>query len=233
MEKNIKENIRKAIIDFDNKTFKVSEYGNIIGRTKKALYESLQSGDIDKASKDYEKFKNDVLVPYTEQAFNEVIKKEEDTIIDEPIDFVEDNVDIGNTLFMKPINSNVEVVEETKEEVSSVPSKNDEDLLSETREFELEGSFILPKEEFDFKIEKPISELKEEYKDLPMFTPDDQLDDEIEETKEITKPKTKKKSISFKKKKERNAAYVDTVILCLIAQLSIFGLLIIVLLIIK
>ncbi|MBR1377463.1 MAG: hypothetical protein IJ565_06615 [Bacilli bacterium] len=52
---------------------------------------------------------------------------------------------------------------------------------------------------------------------------------EIEETN----TKTEEKAKQYVLKQGKKAAYVDTVILCLIAQLSIFGLLIIVLLIIK
>ncbi len=60
----------------------------------------------------------------------------------------------------------------------------------------------------------------------------------IEEVKEIEKEpeqitKVEEKAKQLVLKKGDKAAYIDTVILCLIAQLSIFGLLIIVLLIIK
>ena len=60
------------------------------------------------------------------------------------------------------------------------------------------------------------------------------IEETIEATKEpeqITKVEENVKKLVFKKGDK--AAYIDTVILCLIAQLSIFGLLIIVLLIIK
>lgn len=55
--------------------------------------------------------------------------------------------------------------------------------------------------------------------------------EETKETEQITKVEEKAKQLVLKKGDK--AAYIDTVILCLIAQLSIFGLLIIVLLIIK
>lgn len=63
--------------------------------------------------------------------------------------------------------------------------------------------------------------------------------EEVKETEEkqeeqITNIEEKAKQLVYKNDKNgRKAAYIDTVILCLIAQLSIFGLLIIVLLIIK
>lgn len=56
-----------------------------------------------------------------------------------------------------------------------------------------------------------------------------QQEKEHEEEKEEVKTNEKVKTLT----KNNKAAYVDTVILCLVAQLSIFGLLIIVLLIIK
>ncbi len=63
------------------------------------------------------------------------------------------------------------------------------------------------------------------------------IEEAIEESKEpeqITKVEENVKKLVYKNDKNgRKAAYIDTVILCLIAQLSIFGLLIIVLLIIK
>ena len=62
-------------------------------------------------------------------------------------------------------------------------------------------------------------------------TPIEEVKEAEKEPEQITKVEENVKK--FVLKNDRKAAYIDTVILCLIAQLSIFGLLIIVLLIIK
>jgi hypothetical protein len=125
---------------------------------------------------------------------------------EEVIDIQEvSDMEKGQTLFgMQPIND-VEVSVNSPEEVVDAADQ----VMS--LNYDLENTTMIP-----------------DIATTPIYANEDESSEALEEVSEI-----EEKQVEKVKSLGKKAAYVDTVILCLIAQLSIFGLLILVLLIIK
>lgn len=201
----------------------VKEMGNIItifnngyktDEWKKVVKESVSAVSSDEA---FDNYKNNII------NFNKSLYKveKEETKEDDMFEILDNESELEKTKFgMSFINSAENVFGKS----------NIENLLDETPTNDnLDSSFIISKEDFDKYKEIDTDEEKEPEEVKEEITDENDIkEDEVVE--EVKKPA---KILNFKRGKKNKAAYVDTVILCLIAQLSIFGLLIIVLLIIK
>ncbi len=155
-----------------------------------------------------------------ETTLNEATQTFVDTNALDDFEIVDNDDEMGKTMFgMTMIKrademfATPEVEEKVEEKVETVDNVSD-------------NSFIISKDE--------LSTLNPEVRpeeNLSLVTPieEDETDEYEGEVVSFEEERTKSKVKTLGKR----AAYVDTVILCLIAQLSIFGLLIIVLLIIK
>ena len=211
MKEITKEKYRKGIICFGNESFKSPLYGEIGIGVKETVSAALKEGDIEKASSNYNDYKKNNIISFTDEAFD---KAEKERSLDEPIDIIDESISdsIENTLFMKPI------------------EENDFDN-EQNKEAELEKSFVLPKIDFDV-FEKSTEKVEPEAALIADVKEKEEVAEAENEVFEEKPSKQKKLSI-FKSKKSNKAAYVDTVILCLVAQLTIFGILILVLLMIK
>ena len=129
----------------------------------------------------------------------------------------------------------------TEEDMSKTILTSSDNLFNQNTEDQLDKTFVIGGElGAPTLVEAPRSLLERDQLENLSLSGMDQVSNgtSIEEVKEaekedeqITKVEQKAKQLVLKKGDK--AAYIDTVILCLIAQLSIFGLLIIVLLIIK
>ena len=146
----------------------------------------------------------------------EPVKEE---IVDD-FEIVSNDDELSNTsFFSNTFIASADTVFGEKDEVKEVePVK--EDVVSD-------NSFIISKDEFETLNRR--EEVRPEDSFTEAITP--VVENEVAEGEVISFEE--EKTNAKVKKLGKKAAYVDTVILCLIAQLSIFGLLIIVLLIIK
>lgn len=121
-----------------------------------------------------------------------------------------------------------------------------ENLFNQNQEEQLDKTFVIGGEvgaptlvQVPKEVVEPNSELRSQLDNLSFEGLNqvsngakvEEVQEQEKEQEQVTKVEEKAKQLVLKKGDK--AAYIDTVILCLIAQLSIFGLLIIVLLIIK
>ncbi len=178
----------------------------------------LLRGNINDEINDFMSYYNRVVGSankIVENAVKETIK--EDAV--EEFEIVDNEDELSNTsFFSNTFLASADTVfgaEETKE---VEPIK--EDSVSD-------NSFIISKDEFETLNRR--EEVRPEDSFTEALTP--VVENEVAEGEVISFEE--EKTNAKVKKIGKRAAYVDTVILCLIAQLSIFGLLIIVLLIIK
>ena len=194
----------KSIISAFDAAYKTSEWKDVV-KASTGYVGSDEAFDTYKGS----------IKKFNDGVYSSVKVRDDDFDIEE-ID------DLGTTKFGMTFVNPADVVapsQEVKPEVdnlesSFIISKDDFDALNEKVEM---PTAVIPSEKVEqvASVEEPVSETF-----TSAITP---VIEEVEEIEETPKVLTKSKK----------AAYVDTVILCLIAQLSIFGLLIIVLLIIK
>lgn len=183
---------------------------------------------IARASKEYENIKVNIIYAFADRAADNI------NLI-KPFD-IEEVVGDAPTLFQTGL------TEEVKASADNVLTE--EVPITDPIEEELGKSILIPASEFIAPSEE-VRPSKEELSNLDITQMDEviegakdiaEIKEEIQKNEEIQK---EEKEVSLTKpkvktlKKNKKAAYVDTVILCLIAQLSIFGLLIIVLLVIK
>ena len=139
-------------------------------------------------------------------------------------EIVDNEEEMGKTMFGMTMIKRADEMFATPEVKEQVEEKVEEKV--ETVDNVSDNSFIISRDE--------LSTLNQEVRpeeNLSLVTPieEDETDEYEGEVVSFEEERTKSKVKTLGKR----AAYIDTVILCLIAQLSIFGLLIIVLLIIK
>ena len=162
-------------------------------------------------------------------SFNdEVIKRAKKNLPEVPveIDFIDNAQDMeqtkfGMTMIQKADNIFGGPVEQATVEQAPVEEEINDNVTDNTVKIEPITSYVPETPEY-----RPVDSFTEAITPVVEETQDEEMEGEVVSF-EAEQEKGKVKTLG------KRAAYVDTVILCLIAQLSIFGLLIIVLLIIK
>ena len=186
---------------------------------KKIIMEDDGAIDISEASKTYSEIVKNELIPFLNTISLPKKEKEMD-IID--IQEVSD-VEVGHTLFgMAPITpeKSTPVVSEVAKEVT--PEATPEVLEFKAPEVEKEEVKEAADQVMSINYDMENTTMIPDISTTPIYKNEEE---DLPEVATIENAKVKQLG--------KKAAYVDTVILCLIAQLSIFGLLILVLLIMK
>lgn len=239
MKELIKEKYKNGFICYDSACFKSLLYGKLNSEIKEIVSSALKSND-NNLSKIYNDCVETMIYPFVSRSFE---KAEQERKLDEPVQ-LEEVSPLEKTAFMPTFNtfsesdfSNDNNIDnntfDTK--VSSFEDYKNDKEVEETEEDS--KTFII---DFD-KLNSKNEDLNTNHIENTLSSSnveEESAVNEIETQEELEeKPKTKVKSIFGKKEKKtkelKKTGYVDTVILCLVAQLTIFGILILVLLIIK
>ena len=202
------------ILDFFNtKVYNTQDWKNVKDKSVNAVSSSAA----------YEEYKENEVIPFNALKYAEAKKT---ITLSEPMDFVEES-NLEDTMFGKTFLGSADNVFTNNTMQNNIENFDQSVIISRDALFNAQPE--IAKEE-----------VKEELSNLDMESLDKLSKGEtIEEVEDVNKEITSEE-MSLEEpakvktlKPNKKAAYVDTVILCLIAQLSIFGILIIVLLVIK
>lgn len=202
------------ILDFFNtKVYNTQDWKNVKDKSVNAVSSSAA----------YEEYKENEVIPFNALKYAEAKKT---ITLSEPMDFVEES-NLEDTMFGKTFLGSADNVFTNNTMQNNIENFDQSVIISRDALFNAQPE--IAKE----KVKEELSNLDME--SLDKLSKGETIEEVEDVNKEITSEEMSLEEPAKVKtlKPNKKAAYVDTVILCLIAQLSIFGILIIVLLVIK